>query len=244
MKRASTTALVGWAVALVLIAIGCTLGSWQLRRMHQKETMLAQVDAVLRERVAKPLASAADPARKDGYDWAAGNGRFLSQPAWLLDNQQRDGRPGVRVFRLFQPQAASMPMLVDMGWLPVDGARMMPKVGPASSEAIEVRGLLLPPPSRGLMSGAETLTDEGQYLVIALDAARIAARAGVPAIAPRVLRLDPAMPIGHARDLDVLPNTLPPERHLGYAVQWFALAATVLVIAVLLTLRHIRRRRP
>ena len=27
-----------------------------------------------------------------------------------------------------------------------------------------------------------------------------------------------------SRDLDILPNTLTPERHLGYAVQWFGLA--------------------
>jgi len=40
----------------------------------------------------------------------------------------------------------------------------------------------------------------------------------------------------------VLANTLPPERHLGYAVQWFALSAAVLVIALLLTLRARRRR--
>ena len=61
-------------------------------------------------------------------------------------------------------------------------------------------------------------------------------------VAPRVLRLDPDLPMGYARDLEVLANTLTPERHLGYAVQWFALSAAVLVIALLLTLRARRRR--
>ena len=37
------------------------------------------------------------------------------------------------------------------------------------------------------------------------------------------------------RDLVILPNTLTPARHLGYAVQWFGLALTVLVVAVVLT---------
>ncbi|WP_345775980.1 SURF1 family cytochrome oxidase biogenesis protein, partial [Pseudoxanthomonas taiwanensis] len=63
---------------------------------------------------------------------------------------------------------------------------------------------------------------------------------GLPALAPRVLRLDPELPLGYARDLELLPNTLPPQRHLGYAVQWFALAAAALAIALVLTLR--RRR--
>jgi cytochrome oxidase assembly protein ShyY1 len=52
------------------------------------------------------------------------------------------------------------------------------------------------------------------------------------------LRLDPALPLGYQRDLDVLPNTLPPERHRGYAVQWFGLAVASLVTALVLTLRR------
>lgn len=242
MNRRAPTLWIGWTVAMLLIVAGCVLGSWQLSRMHQKEAMLASVGTVLRARATRPLEIAAQEARAQTYDWAAGEGRFLTQPAWLLDNQQRDGRPGVRVFRLFQPDGGSTPVLVEMGWLAVSAARELPVVGPAPNERIEVRGLLLPPPSGGLLAGAESQTPDGQHLVIALDPATIAARSGVARIAPRVLRLDPDLPIGHARDLDVLPNTLPPERHLGYAVQWFALAAAVLIIAVLLTLRH--RRSP
>jgi cytochrome oxidase assembly protein ShyY1 len=55
-----------------------------------------------------------------------------------------------------------------------------------------------------------------------------------------VLRLDPALPLGYARDLQLLANTLPPERHRGYAVQWFALAAAVLATALILTFRKAR----
>ena len=64
----------------------------------------------------------------------------------------------------------------------------------------------------------------------------------MPTLAPRVLKLDPALPIGYTRDLDILPNTLPPERHLGYAVQWFGLALAVFITALLLTLRTRRQR--
>ena len=44
------------------------------------------------------------------------------------------------------------------------------------------------------------------------------------------------------RDLDILPNTLPPERHLGYAVQWFGLAIAVLATALVVTVRKSFRR--
>ena len=68
------------------------------------------------------------------------------------------------------------------------------------------------------------------------DPPAIAAALG-EAPAPRVLRLDPDLPLGYTRDLALLANTLPPDKHRGYALQWFALALAVLVTAVVLTLR-------
>ena len=52
-----------------------------------------------------------------------------------------------------------------------------------------------------------------------------------------MLRLDPALPMGFTRDLEILPNTLPPERHRGYALQWFGLSATLLALSLFLALR-------
>ncbi len=76
--------------------------------------------------------------------------------------------------------------------------------------------------------------------MIALQREALARALSLPALAPRVLKLDPDLRLGYARDLDILPNTLPPERHVGYAVQWFGLAAAVLVTALLLTWRSRR----
>ena len=65
---------------------------------------------------------------------------------------------------------------------------------------------------------------DGTAADVALSTSRRRPLSIGPSLAPRVLQLDPALPLGYARDLDMLPNTLPPERHLGYAVQWFGLA--------------------
>src|SRR3546814_3309204 len=73
--------------------------------MHQKQALLDAVEQVLDQRMPQPLALAADAARARDYDWASGIGRFVDGPVVLLDNQQRDERPGVRVYRVFQPAA-------------------------------------------------------------------------------------------------------------------------------------------
>lgn len=233
---------VGWTLAVLAISLFGSLGAWQWGRAEQKEAMLAETARVLAERQPQPLASAADPARTQAYDWAAGEGEFLPAPAILLDNQTRDRQPGVRAYRVFQPAAAGAPLLVELGWLPVPGDRTMPAVAPLPG-AQRITGLLVPPPSEGIAQAPPAVQPDGSLLVIALQRQELAQALGLSSLAPRVLKLDPDLPLGYARDLDILPNTLPPERHVGYAVQWFGLAGAVLVTALVLTWRSRRAAR-
>jgi len=223
------------------MALFCSLGVWQLDRAQQKKAMLAESRSVLAVRKPLPLRAAADPLRRAAYDWAQGEGRFTEAPAVLLDNQTREGRSGVRVYRVFQPNAATPPLLVELGWLPLAGDRTLPRIE-SFSGTLQVTGLLAPPPSAGLASAIASPQADGDLLATSLDHAVLSNALRLPTLAPRVLRLDPALKVGYLRDLDILPNTLPPERHLGYAVQWFGLALTVLITALVLTLRKRERR--
>ena len=232
--------VLGWVLAMLGIALFARLGIWQLARMHEKQAMLARVQLVLQERQPKPLSIASDPARVRAYDWTGADGRFVDAPAVLLDNQVRDDRPGVRAYRVFQAASPGVaPVLVELGWLPVPGDRRMPAV-PRIAGPVHVAGLLAPPPSAGLGRAVAMPQADGSLLALALDMPTLRLALRQPGLAPRVLKLDPALPLGYARDLDILPNTLPPQRHLGYAVQWFGLALTVLATAIVLTLRKPR----
>jgi surfeit locus 1 family protein len=251
------TLLLGWTLALPLAALFAALGFWQHGRGGDKQATLDAVDAQLAARSPQPLALAADAARADRHDWAAGAGRFAEGPAVLLDNQQREGRVGVRAYRVFLPEdslpedsppgaslpaaAGAAPLLVELGWLPLPGDRTLPSV--PRPVATRVAGLLAPPPSPGIGAASAVPQPDGSVLATALDLQALAPLLGQPRLAPRVLKLDPALPFGHARDLDVLPNTLPPERHLGYALQWWALSLAVLAVALVLSLRRPRARR-
>ncbi|GAB1596651.1 SURF1 family protein [Lysobacter claricitrinus] len=233
------TLLLGWTLALLTAAGFARLGIWQGQRAVEKERLLADVSRVLADRRAQPLSAASDAARATSYAWAEGTGRFLDIAPLMLDNQQRDGRVGVHAYAAFQPDAGT-PLLVDLGWLALGGDRALPKVAlPPGTQT--VRGLLVPPPSAGLRIGAPMAKQGDAWLVLRLEPAVVAKELRLPALAPRVLRLDPALPIGYPRDLELLVNTLPPERHRGYAVQWFGLAIAVLATALILTFRRSRR---
>lgn len=239
--------LLGWWLLALLVAAGFTqLGRWQLARMHEKQAMLDAATAALDRGHPQPLLLASDPARAQGYDWAAGRGTLLDASLWL-DAQQRGGRVGVRLYCVLLPDDGAQAVLVDAGWWPLAGSRKLPEAGCPAGTGQAVRGLLASPPTPGLAHGDALAKQAGKrWLASRMELPAVAAALGLRvAIAPRVLRLDPQRELGDAgvmaatgqRDLDILPNTLLPERHLGYAVQWFGLALTVLVVAATLTFR-------
>ena len=240
----------GWLLALAAIVLFASLGRWQLGRMHEKQARLEAAAHALETHTPQPLLLASDPKRADAYDWAAGSGSIADATVWL-DNQMRDGKPGVRMYCVLLPDDGVQAVLVDAGWWPLDARRELPVFGCPRGQGIAVRGLLAPPPSSGLAHGdAMAASGPQRWLATRLELPAIARELKLSTgLAPRVLRLDPERAQDDAgvmlapgeRDLDILPNTLPPERHLGYAVQWFGLAAAVFVVALVLTLRARRR---
>lgn len=226
-----------WLPALLVAAGLASLGRWQAQRAVEKQAMLDAVATQLANRTPAPLAGGSLQAGT-AYAWVAGDGDFLPAPALLLDNQRRGDAVGVHEFRVFRPTGGRA-LLVDLGWRPLGGDRKLPSLQVLEAHA-SVRGLLAPPPVTGLALGpAYTVSAPDRWLLTRVDLPALATALNLE-LAPRVLRLDPALPIGYARDLDVLPNTLPPERHRGYALQWYALAAAVLLIALILTFRRSR----
>jgi cytochrome oxidase assembly protein ShyY1 len=223
------------ALGLCLALGFASLGSWQLGREASKRTQLAQAAAALAG-PPRPLDVAAAQAGAAPVK-VAGRAVFMSSPRLLLDNQRREAQVGVRLYCAAQTGTGPA-LLVDMGWLPMAPDRSLPAAACPSGEH-GLAGLLVPPPSVGLRLGPGLVDQgDGAWLATRLEPAAVsdAWRLSRP-LAPRVLRLDPAVPLGHERDLALLANTLPPEKHRGYAIQWFGLAIATFVILLVLNLR-------
>jgi cytochrome oxidase assembly protein ShyY1 len=236
-------------VALLLLAFALALGFvrlgfWQLHRAAWKQALIADSQRILVERRALPLADALDrTSSADDYAWVAGTGRFLPLPAVRLDDQIRDGQPGLRVYRVFQPAGGRRALLVEFGWRALASHRDIPAEPPPPAGELALGGLLSPPPAAGLVPGGAAVQREpdGSLLLLRLDPARVAEALGIAGrLAPRVLRLDPAIRLGYARDLQVLSGPMTPARHRGYAVQWFALALGLSVASLVVFFRKSR----
>jgi len=129
-------------------------------------------------------------------------------------------------------------ILVNRGWTPLGESRQtLPNIA-VTVEAITVNGWLAQPANPGLRLGDAAGADQNWPRVTPyIDYERLAAILGYP-LRPALILLEPNQPQGYIRDWRPHFGGFGPERHQGYAVQWFALAVT-LVILYLAT--HVRR---
>jgi surfeit locus 1 family protein len=231
--------LLGLCLALAFAA----LGRWQWQRGEEKAALLAAWDAALRapdSALGRAVAAADDLPQR-----VQGEGRFHG-PWILLDNQRHQGVVGLRAYRALEVCCEGHSVLVDLGWRPWEEGRRPPAPVDLPDPAA-LAGLLVPWPGQGIALGRTdwTPSTDNAVLLLRIDRAELEQNLGMT-LAPRVLRLDPDAAFGFARDLEALPNTLPPERHRGYAVQWFALSLTVLIVTAVLLWRSLRlaRSRP
>lgn len=236
----------------MLATVGFTsLGVWQLARAESKQRLLDAWSAAQNEppRAYSDLVGSRrslprrDQASSAADTWAMLPARARIQGRWdprmtvLLDNQRRGAQVGFLVFTRFVPVGSGTPVLVSRGWLPLPGDRRVPPIDPPADGEVSITGLLVPPPSTGLRLGdADWSPDAPSRLLPRLDIGALSAARGP--LFDGVLQLDADAADGFEREWAALPNTLPPEKHRGYALQWFALAAACVVMFVVLMLKR------
>ncbi len=226
-----------WILLLAGLAVFLSLARWQWHRAQEKEILLASyaaaADAPLRQYAALPETLAAED-----YPRVAARGRYVAGRGYWLDQQIHDGRVGRRAIAVFEPDGAPRRLLVDLGWVAAMPGAPAPVWPELPLTAVELHGIYAPAPGGGLRIGGDALPRQNGWpkLTLFVDLAAIAADLGAP-VAPRLLLLD-AEP-GSAFVRSWTPAVMPPEKHRGYALQWFTFALAAVVIFVVL---HWRKR--
>lgn len=217
---------------LLFVGLFVVLGIWQLYRYHYKKELQQAASERL---VSQPVALAIVSDHPLEFQRIAVRGSYLNQAVVLMQDQIYQHRLGFEVFTLFKPQHESQYMLVDRGWLPAQEEGKLPVI-PAVDGEQKLVGYLKTYNAYQFILGKNILYPEARPLVIQkIDFAELSNILKLP-LFPFVLRLDKNMPHGFTRDWII--STMPPERHLGYAVQWFSMAIVLLIAASYFCLRR------
>ncbi len=221
------------AAALAGLVFFAALGTWQIRRAHEKEALFAAFEAGL---TAAPLSLEQARARASAinYPRVEVTGTFDAQHAYVLDDQVRDGRAGILLFDVFSPSAGGPALLVGRGFLARDARGRLPSVPAPPSGVVQLRALYAPPPGAGLRMGGNALPRQAQWpkTTIYLDLAEVSADLGRTLDSHVLLETGSDVRDGFVREWH--PQVFPPERHYAYAFTWFAFCGVVLVVFGLL----------
>ena len=222
-------------LTIVLIAALLALGRWQLWRADAKRALddrfAAGADATRTiDRETLPLPR---------YQHIEASGAYDSARQVLIDNMSSgQGRAGYYVITPFALRGGGW-ILVNRGWVPLGASRAERPPIAVAGDARQVRGRADNMPSPGIQMGTKAELAPPYPVVAGFpshgEIARLLGESSWTGAADLVL-LDPGEPDGYVRNWSA-PG-FPPMRHLGYAVQWFALALTLLVIYVVTNLRR------
>jgi surfeit locus 1 family protein len=217
------------AVAGALLA--ARLGFWQLDRAAQKVALQTALESRSRLPALDAGALARTPAAAEPqhYRPAVVSGRWIAERTLFLDNRQMDGKVGFFVVTPLQIEGTPEAVLVERGWVGrnfTDRAALPPVATPAGS--VTVAGRVAPPPSRlfefaGAASGPIRQN---------IDIPAYARETSLTLLPLSILQLDTpgASADGLARHWPAPAGDV--QKHYGYAVQWFAIAAGIAFLYV------------
>jgi surfeit locus 1 family protein len=217
-------------IAAVMLAILVSLGTWQMNRSVEKQQLLDNY----RQAPTMPelrLSSVGDDWEVFRYRKIQLKGRYNEQFQLLLENQVRAGAPGFMVLTPFHLADVDKVVLVNRGWIAQAGdSRQLPRVEVADGSRSLV-GLISHPPEVGLRIGSLDESAPGWPKAVPyVDLDWMGLQLG-ESVLPWIVLLQKNQEDGYIREWH--PSVrMPPEKHQGYAFQWYSLAIALVFLFV------------
>jgi surfeit locus 1 family protein len=221
----STRFVVITLAAVFGVAVTLALGRWQLDRAAQKITLQAGMDAQSSQHLVdeKLLLANSDPGSLV-HQHALLRGQWLSDQTVYLDNRQMHDRVGFFAVTPLRLDGSEAVILVQRGWLPrnFEQRDKLPAIDTPAGQ-VRIEGRIAPPPGKLFELGTPSVSAIRQNL----DLQQFALPAGLHLL-PVLLVQTGAASEGLLRDWPAV--NLGVEKHYGYALQWFGMAALIALL--------------
>ena len=224
---------------LILFPMLLWLGWWQIERADFKQAQESRVEA---ENARPPVRVGAELMETDfrPESWShrrvTASGHYLPRQ-FLLDNRTRRGVAGYHVLTPLRfDEERALGVMVNRGWLPIGPDRShLPEIAVLAGK-LEARGRSRVPGQAFLLGEAGYRDDTWPRVVQSIELGMMEQALGIDLL-PFVIELGRSESHGFDREWRVYGG-ISPQRHRAYAFQWFALAATLLAIYVIVNLRR------
>ena len=213
------------AVAGVLLFV--LLGRWQWHRADEKRALEAAYAAGGAD-FASELGARSTTALPR-YAQVRVHGRYDALHQFLLDNMSHGERAGYQVLTPFRLDDGRL-LLVNRGWVPLPAGRRdrLPDLAVAETGEINVGGRLDELPAAAIAAGnAPPGADSSWPKRTSFPTSQQLGQALGQDVEHRQLLLGAGEPNGYVREWQEAMIGFPPQRHVAYALQWWALATLI-----------------
>ena len=218
-------------IVFLLVQLGLNeLGFWQVSRAQEKQQILnklANSDG--------PVLTSLNSVNSEQIDNFAKlelNTSLMMPNNLLIENKIQNGKLGYHVLNLLKDDKSGRIFLVNRGWVEGKANRQELPYLKLPPEIWQVKGRLYKI-NPDVLSGNAEIENHGKILRLPiLDSYTLellTAHFELP-IEPFILRLD--SDVSDVYEIDWEWVSMSPEKHLGYAFQWFALSLTFLLASL------------
>jgi surfeit locus 1 family protein len=214
-------------LCLSFFVLMCNLGVWQLHRYHFKKNLQ---DAYQAQQSQAPTSlSQLDITHPANLQFRKIHveGEFLNNQTVFLQNQFHENQVGFDVLTPLQIPGEKKLLLVDRGWVSDNGRPNVAPSIPAVLGQQKIIGDIKNQNEFQFILGAAILRPNARPLLIQKVDVKALSDVTKQDYFPFYVRLSPGSPNGFVRDWIV--TTVTPERHMGYAIQWFLMAGILLI---------------
>ncbi|MDP3281330.1 MAG: SURF1 family protein [Nitrosomonas sp.] len=222
-----------WAVlvTVVFVIIFIELGKWQLTRADEKNTR-HELFELYAKQPAVTLPSTLVRLEDFQYREVEVQGEFISEHTIYLDNKTHQGRAGYHVISPLKILNSEILVVINRGWIATGNDRsVLPHVSEING-IVKISGLVVAPELRALKL-TEMVTAGKVWDHFNLQ--RYQEVTGKE-IQPLMVLQRNQMEDSLIRNWDRPGSGA--EKNLGYAVQWFLLAATAIIIFLVLNVKR------
>jgi surfeit locus 1 family protein len=231
-------------LVVALVAVMIAFGFWQLRRLDERQTRNAQIEARGDEPVQaldEVMPIDAEPAQTEAvrYRPVVAVGEYEADSDVVVRNRTYEGQPGSWLLATLRLDSGDA-VVVSRGWIPLTGEQEPTAAMLAPSGPVVVEGTLETTQERGRFGSTDPA--EGVLQRVArVDVDRLAEQIDGSTY-PGWIQVDQERPQPGDLPVPVEPPDLSEGSHFSYAMQWFTFA-TIALLGYPLVLRRVARQK-
>ena len=222
-----------WATILTLcfVIVFIALGKWQLSRADERSAQQEKLEQLSKEPVVT-ISGNLVKLEDVQYRQVEAKGHYLPEYTIYLDNKTYKGHAGYHVITPLKILNSKVLIAVNRGWISVGNDRsVFPEIETVSGEIV-IHGIAASPELKTFKLGA---SDVSGPVWSSFDLGHYRHMTGYD-FQPLMLLQKDSMDDGLIRDWIKADSGA--SKNIGYAVQWFSLAVTTIIIFLILNVKR------